>query len=165
MTLIRKYGPLISIGLIVLALGFLFLPYVRAGFENRYYAIGYHAIFNIKESGLTSTTTREGNPSAMLIIAFVLMACSLVALPFYKKDIILPFISGIALFVAGIIFFFAHLILIVNLGGAPISGTFGLYLVASLVTLSGAASFFCGLQGLKEAQNKAREEGFSYLRK
>jgi len=37
MNLIKKYGPYISMGLIVMALGFLFLPYLRTGYNNTYY--------------------------------------------------------------------------------------------------------------------------------
>ncbi|MDD3206925.1 MAG: hypothetical protein PHV19_00235 [Bacilli bacterium] len=165
MNFLKKYGPYLSIALIVLALGFLFLPYIRTGDNNIYYANGYMAIFNIKESGLPSTVTNKGGPSVMLIIAFVLSVLSLIALPFYKKDVVLTLMSGIALSASGVIFFLAHLILFVNLRGAIFVGTFGLYLVASLITLAGLISLLIGIQYLKEHNKNESNSRYSYIRK
>jgi len=165
MKLIKKYGPLLSIALIVLALGFLFLPYVRAGLDGSHYAIGYLAIFDIKNSGLTYTVTRDGGPSVMLIIAFVLMVVSLAALPFSKREKIIPFVFGIALLAAGVVFFFGHLILIVNLRSDSIAGTFGLYLVATLVMTSGLSSLLAGIQYLHDEQEALATSRYSYIRK
>ena len=165
MNLLKKYGPYLSIALIVMALAFLFLPYIRSGDGNVYYANGYMAIFNIKESGLPSTVTNKGGPSIMLIIAFILSSLSLIALPFYKKDVVLTLMSGIALSVSGLIFFLAHLILFVNLRGAIFVGTFGLYLVASLITLAGIISLLIGIQFLKEHNRNETNNRYSYIRK
>jgi hypothetical protein len=165
MSLIKKYGPYLSIALVVLALGFLFLPYVRTGFNNEYFAIGYTAIFNIKESNIPSTVTSKGGPSGLLITAVVLMVIAAGGLPFFRKDVVIAFIAGIVLSVSGVVLFLAHVILFVNLRGAAINGTFGLYLVASLVTLAGVSSLLAGIQYLKDSRKIAADKGYSYIRK
>jgi hypothetical protein len=164
MNLIKKYGPYIAIGLLGLALGFLFLPYVRGGESNRYYAIGYEAIFNIKESRLPSNVTSGSGPSAMLIIAFVLVVLSLVALPFFKKDPTIAFMAGIATSLAGLIFFFGQLIMVLALNGI-IAGTFGLYLVATLVSCAGVISLLAGIQYLRDHKQNEANNRYSYINK
>lgn len=165
MNLIRKYGPYISMFLIVMALGFLFLPYLRTGLNNAYYAIGYEAIFNIKKSAIPSTVSNKGGPSAMLISAFVLMVISLVGLPFHRKDPVIAFLIGIALSVSAVIFFLGQVIMFVNLHGSAITGTFGLYLVASLVTLAAAISLFIGIENLRALKRQNSENRYSYIHK
>ena len=165
MNLIKKYGPYISMGLIVLALGFLFLPYLRTGYNNTYYAIGYEAIFNIKESSIPSTVSNKGGPSVMLILAFVLMVVSLGSLPFHRKDPVISFLAGIALSISGVIFFLGQVVMFINLRGSAISGTFGLYLVATLVTLAAAISLFVGITNLRAVNQKNIDNRYSYIRK
>ena len=165
MNLLKKYGPYVAISLIVMALGFLFLPYIRTGSNNMYYAIGYEAIFNIKESAIPSTVTNKGGPSVMLILAFVLMTLALIGLPFHRKDPVIAFLAGIALSVAGIIFFLGQVVLFINLRGSAINGTFGLYLVASLVALAAVITTILGIQNLKEDRRHNSNSGYSYIRK
>ncbi len=165
MSLLKKYGPYVSIGLIVMALGFLFLPYVRTGFNNEYFAIGYTAIFNIKDSGIPSTVTSKGGPSVLLIIAFVLMIIAGGGLLFYRKDIVIALVAGITISASGLIFFLGQLIIFINLRGAAISGTFGLYLVASLVSISGIVSLLAGLAYLKDNRQISAGKSYSYIRK
>jgi len=165
MNLIKKYGPYIAMGLIVMGLGFLFLPYLRTGFNNEYFALGYEAIFNIKESNIPSTVSNKGGPSVMLILAFVLTVISLGGLPFHKKDPVIAFLIGILLSVSGIIFFLDQVIMFINLRGSAINGTFGLYLVATLITLAALISLFVGIDNLKSARRQNSENRYSYIRK
>ncbi|NCA97401.1 MAG: hypothetical protein EOM77_04420 [Bacteroidia bacterium] len=165
MQLIKKYGPYVSIGLIILVLGFLFLPYVRGGYDNAYYANGYTAIFNIKESAIPSNITNKGGPSVLLIIAFVLMVLSLIGLPFHGKDPVIAFVIGIALCVSGLLFLLAHLILYINLHMSAISATFPLYLIGVLVSVSGVISLLAGIQNLKDDYTATINSRHSYIRK
>jgi len=165
MQLIKKYGPYVSIGLIVLVLGLLFLPYVRGGDANAYYANGYTAIFNIKDSALPSTITNKGGPSVLLIIAFVLMVLSLIGLPFHKKDSVIALLAGIALCISGLIFLLAHLVLYINLRMAAVNATFPLYLIAVLVSAAGAISLIVGIKNLKDDYLASINSHHSYIRK
>ena len=74
MNFLKKNGPYLISGLVLIALLLLFLPYLRGGYENQYYASGFYTIFNIKKSGLKPIAS-NGTPSALLIIAFIIIFC------------------------------------------------------------------------------------------
>lgn len=162
MTLLKKYGPYAASSLILIALLLLFFPYVRSGYEGQYYSSGFYAVFNIRKSGLPSPN--YGKPSVLLIISFCLSVISMVSLLFHKKDVIIPMLSGVLSLIASLIFYFAQLILKINLGGMMIAPTFVLYLIPSILLLASLISLYLGFLNIKE-DRKTGPNQYSYIRK
>ncbi|MDY0100757.1 MAG: hypothetical protein WCZ47_04880 [Bacilli bacterium] len=163
MNFLKKNGPYLISGLVLIALLLLFLPYLRGGYENQYYASGFYTIFNIKKSGLKPIAS-NGTPSALLIIAFILSVLAMISLIFHKKDIIITLLAGIILLLSSLIFYFAHLIMKVNLGGAMFTATFVLYFIPSLLLVAGGSSLYLGILNLKE-DRLSNSNQYSYIRK
>ena len=158
---LAKYIPYISIGVIVLAFGFLALPGQFFKYFTQSYS-GYEVIFFTPDY---LTSNANGRVSAGGIIAMVLIALAIPSYLFWKKSSASSLLAGILTTLGGIMFLLMPLWMAIIYRGNPDNPLkWVTYVIGSLLLVVGALSIFFAVIRLKEEKAAPLKKNYSYIK-